>query len=141
MNCRKRHFITFLFLFYFSFYVISPLCYTENGISEDTAITHATKHSTKKIRIIWELILSKLSQKEDAADNGSEVQFFVKKARAVLSSNNIEKTAQSESEVLSFDNPFPPVESVAFHIEFADTDPQSGFFSSFSGLSPPYDLL
>lgn len=137
MQSRKRHIITLLFLVYFLLYVVSPLCYAEDGLSEDSTITHAAKYDIKNIRVIWELILSKLSQKEDREDNHSGVHFFIKKARAVLSSNNTVKTAQSESEVISLDNLFPRVESVAFYIEFTDADPQQGFYSSFSGLSPP----
>lgn len=137
MQSRKRHIITLLFLVYFLLYVVSPLCYAEEGLSEDSTITHAAKYDIKNIRVIWELILSKLSQKEDREYNHSGVHFFIKKARAVLSSNNTVKTAQSESEVISLDNLFPRVESVAFYIEFTDADPQQGFYSSFSGLSPP----
>lgn len=137
MQSRKRHTITLLFLVYFILYVVSPLCYAEDRLSEDSTITHAAKYDIKNIRVIWELILSKLSQKEDREDNHSGVHFFIKKARAVLSSNNTVKAVKSESEVLSLNNLFPRVESVAFYIEFTDADLQSGFYSSFSGLSPP----
>lgn len=137
MQSRKRHTITLLFIVYFILYVVSPLCYAEDRLSEDSTITHAAKYGIKNIRVIWELILSKLSQKEDREDNHSGVHFFIKKARAVLSSNNTVKAVKSESEVLSLNNLFPRVESVAFYIEFTDADPESGFYSSFSGLSPP----
>lgn len=149
MQRRKRHIITFLFLFYFLLYVVSPFCYAEDGLSEDSTITDAAKYDTPLIpplsrgelkggvRVIWELILSKLSQKEDTEDNRSGVHFFIKKARAVLSSNNTVKAAQSESEVPPLNDHFPQMESVTFSAEFTDADPQQGFYSSFSGLSPP----
>jgi hypothetical protein len=137
MNCGKRYIFTFLFLFYFLLYVVSPLCYAEDRISKDSTITHAAKHNTKNIRVIWELILSKLSQKEDTEDSSSGVHFFIKKARAVLSSNNTAKAAQSESEVPPLNDYFQRIESVTFSAEFTDADPQQGFYSSFSGLSPP----
>lgn len=138
MNCRKRYIFTFLFLVYFLLYVVSPLCYAEDGLSEDSTITHAAKFNIKNIRVIWELILSKLSQKEDAEDSRSGVHFFIKKARAVLSSNNTVKAAQqSESEVPPLNDHFPRMESVTFFAGVADADPQRGFYSSFSGLSPP----
>lgn len=137
MNCRKRYIFIFLFLVYFLLYVVSPLCYAEDGLSEDSTITHAAKHDTKKIRVIWELILSKLSHKENAEDSRSGVHFFAKKARAVLSSNNIVKASQSESEVPPLNDHFPRMESVTFFTGFADADSQQGFYSSFSGLSPP----
>jgi hypothetical protein len=137
MIFRKRNIIKFLFLIYFLLYVVSPFCYAEDRISEDSTITHTAKHNTKNIRVIWDLILSKLAQKENAEDNSSGVQFFIKKARAVLSSDNTVKAAQSESEVPPLNDHFPRMESVTFSAEFTDADPQKGFHSSFSGLSPP----
>lgn len=137
MQRSKRHIITFLFLIYFLLYVVSPFCYAEDRLNEDGIITHAAKHDTKNIRVIWELILSKLSQKENAEDNSSGVQFFIKKASVVLSSNNTVKAAQSESEAPPLNDHFPRMESVTFSAEFTDVDPQHGFRSSFSGLSPP----
>ncbi len=138
MQRRKRHTITFLFLIYFLLYVVSPFCYAEDRISEDSTITHATKYNIKNIRVIWELIISKLSQKENAEDNSSGVQFFIKKARAVLSSNKTVKITQSESETLPIDDYSSRMESVTFFTEFTDADPQKIFYSSFSGLSPPF---
>lgn len=43
----KRHIITFLFLVYFLLYVVSPLCYAEDRISEESTITHSAKYDTK----------------------------------------------------------------------------------------------
>jgi hypothetical protein len=149
MNFRKKYTITFLFLFYFLLYVVSPLCYAEDRISEDSIITHAAKYNTPLIpplsrgelkggvRVIWELILSKFSQKEDAEDGSPDVRFFIRKARAVLSSNNTIKVAQSESGAPPLNDHFQRIESVTFSAEFTDVDPQRGFYSSFSGLSPP----
>lgn len=149
MNCRKRYIFTFLFLVYFLLYVVSPLCYAEDGLSEDSTITHAAKYNTPLIPplsrgelkggvcVIWELILSKLSQKEDREDSHSGLHFFIKKARAVLSSNNIVKAAQSESVVPQLNDHFLRIESVTFSSGVADADPQKGFYSSFSVLSPP----
>ncbi len=137
MSCRKRYIITFLFLIYFLLYVVSPLCYAEDGLSEDSTIMHAAKYDIKNIRVIWELILSKLAQKEDAEDNSSGVRFFIKKGRAVLSSNNTVNVAQSESEAPLFDVYYPRIESGTLFAWVTDADPQHGFYSSFSGLSPP----
>lgn len=149
MNCRKRYILTFLFLVYFLLYVVSPLCYAEDGLSEDSTITHAAKYNTSLIpplsrgelkggvRVIWELILSRLSQKEDTEDSRSGLHFFIKKARAVLNLNNTVKAAQSESEVPPLSDYFPRIESITFSAGIADADPQCGFYSSFSGLSPP----
>lgn len=137
MNCRKRYIFTFLFLIYFLLYVVSPLCYAEERLSEGGLITHATKHNTKNIRVIWELILSGLFQKENPEDRGPDVHFLIKKARAVLSSSNILKTAQQESESSYLSNfnfsgeVSPPL------IHSVNIAPQKGFYRSFSGLSPP----
>jgi len=149
MQRSKRYIITFLFLIYFLLYVVSPLCYAEDRLSEDSAITHAAKYNTPLIpplssrelkggvRVIWELILSKLAQKEDTEGSRPGVHFFIKKARAVLSSNNTVKAAQSGSEVPPLNDYFLQMESVTFSAGFTDADPQQGFYSSFSGLSPP----
>lgn len=137
MIFRKRNIIKFLFLIYFLLYVVSPFCYAEDRLSEDSAITHAAKYDIKKIRVIWELILSKLSQKENADDSRSGMHFFIKKARAVLSSNNTVKAAQSESDVSPINDHFQRIESVTFSAVFTEADPQRGFYSAFSGLSPP----
>lgn len=99
MQRRKRYIITFLFLVYFLFYVVSPLYYAE--------------------------------------DSCPCVHFFIKKAKAVLSSNNTAKTAQSESEFILLNDYFPQIESVTFSAEFTDADPRQGFYSLSSGLSPP----
>jgi hypothetical protein len=122
-------------------YVVSPFCYAEDRISEDSTITHAAKYDIKNIRVIWELILSKLSQKEDTEDNRSGVHFFIKKAKAVISSNNTVKAAQSESELPQLNDHFPRIESVTFSTVFANANPQQGFYSLFSGLSPPHACL
>lgn len=137
MILGKRHIFGILFFIYFLLYVVSPFCYAEDRLNENSTVTHAAKYDIKKIRVIWELILSKLSQKEDAEDSHSGVHFFIKKARAVLSSNNTVKASQSESEVPPLNDHFPRVESVTFSAGVADADPQKGFYSSFSGLSPP----
>lgn len=137
MNCRKRYIFTFLFLAYFLLYAVSPLCYANDILSEEGLITHSTKHNTKNIRVIWELILSGLFQKENPEDSRSGAHFFIKKARAVLSSSNILKTAQQESESSYLSNfnfsgeVFPPL----YHS--VNIAPQKGFYRSFSGLSPP----
>jgi hypothetical protein len=138
MNFRKRYIITFLFLVYFLLYVVSPLCYAEDRLSEDSTITHAAKHNTKNIRVIWELILSKLAQKEDTEDSRPGVHFFIKKARAVLNSNNTVKAAQSECAVSSFNNLVFFEESLTPLFLLPEPIPQKGFHSSFSGLSPPH---
>lgn len=149
MNYRKRYFFTFLFLVYFLLYVVSPLCYANDRLSEGGLITHSTKHNTPLIpplsrgelkggvRVIWELILSGLFQKENPEDRGPDVHFLIKKARAVLSSSNILKTAQQESEssYLSNFNFSGEVFSPLSHsVNIAS---QKGFYRSFSGLSPP----
>jgi len=133
----KKHIFGVLFFIYFLLYVVSPVCYAGDSVNEKIIITHGAKQNLKNLHVIWELILSKIAQKENSENNGSGVQFFIKKARAVLTSNNTVKAAQSESDVISLDNLFSQMESVAFCIEFTDTDPRSGFYSSFSGLSPP----
>ncbi|BCB95431.1 hypothetical protein JZK55_03530 [Dissulfurispira thermophila] len=136
MQRRRKHIITFLFLVYFFLYVVSPLCYAEDRLDEGSQISHAAKCNIKNIRIIWELVLSRLTQNENADDSNSGVKFFIKKARAVLSLNNIVKLLQ-ESAVPPIDNCFLRTESVAFFAELADVSYQQGFYLSFSGLSPP----
>ena len=136
MIFRKRNIFNFLFLVYFLLYVISPICYAEDGLNEKFIIAHETKQDTKNLRVIWELILSKLLRKDYSENNDSGVQLIIKKARAVLSSNNITKTAQAEFEVA--DNAATPY-AVSSDVlsPLADPKPQNGSYLSFSGLSPP----
>ena len=53
--------------------------------------------------------------------------FFIKKAKAVISSNNTVKAAQSESELPQLNDHFPRIESVTFSTVFANANPQQGF--------------
>ncbi len=137
MNSQKKHIFKFLFLVYFLFYVVSPLCYAKERLNEGDVIAHTTKHETKNIRVIWELILSKLFQQDNTEDNPSNVHFFIKKARAVLGSNNITKIAQSESAISSLNEFSPPEESLIPLFQPIDLKPQDGIYSVSSGRSPP----
>lgn len=137
MKRSKRHIITFLYLSYFLLYVVSPLCYAEDRLSEDSTITDAAKYNIKNFRVIWELILSKLSLKEDAEESSSAVQFFIKKARAILSSNNTVKVIQPECAVSSFNCLYFFQKSLIPLFLLQKPNPQKECYSSFSGLSPP----
>lgn len=149
MIFRKKNIIKFLLPVYFLLYIVSPLCYAEDRLSEDSSINHAAKYnaslpspltmgeSGEGISVIWELILPNRSHKKDTEDRCPGVHFFIKKGRAVLSSKNTIKAAQLESEAPSLTDYFPRIESVISSAGVVDAAPQHGFYSSFSGLSPP----
>ena len=116
---------------------MSPLCYADDELNGDITITHGAKQDTKNLRVIWELFLSKLLRKGYSENNDSGVRLIIKKARAVLNSNNIAKTAQTEFEAADFNAPSPYVAYTDALSQLADPKPQNGSYLSFSGLSPP----
>ncbi len=134
----KRGIVTFLFLVYYLLYVVSPLYYTDDSINEDSVVTHASRYKILNVRIIWEIIFSRLSHSESKRSCGSGIMFFIKKTRAILNSNNPVRDSQQECIISSFDtsifekNPLIPL------FLLPEVISQKGFYSSFSGLSPPH---
>lgn len=138
MNRQKRRIFKFLLLIYFLIYVVSPLCYTGDQLYEDCIIIHETKNNTKNIVFIWGLIISKIFQQEDSADDPSDnVRLLLKKKRAVLWSNNTTKIKQSESAVSTPNEFISPIEPLRTLVELTNSTPQNSSHPSFSGLSPP----
>ena len=137
MSFCKRRKIAFLFSIYFLLYVLSPFCFTEDGPFEDNLTAYQTNHNTKNIRIIWELILSKHLTHKDTESSQPNVQLLIRKARTLVSSNNIVNLTPSEfsefdyNEIIFFHN---------FHISLDQRNKpeyRAGSYLSVSGLSPP----
>ncbi len=141
MICGKRHIFGILFFIYFLLYIVSPLCYAKDRLSEldgDYAIAHTSKCDTKKICVVWELILSKLFQPKNDENNYSGIHFFIKKSPTVISSNNITKIShpeftESDNKILIYSSPEPLI----FIVQPKDNDHRDGFCCLSSGLSPP----
>ena len=138
MSFRKGNIIRLFFLVYFIIYVISPLCYAEDRLTESSAITRNAKYNIKNIRVIWELTLSRLFQKENQEDSRSGAHFFIKKARAVLCFNKSVKTLQPDSELPYLNSFVFNTENVSFLPPTKSIASQNLFLSIFSGLSPPF---
>ncbi|RJQ23970.1 MAG: hypothetical protein C4560_00625 [Nitrospiraceae bacterium] len=132
----RRRIIASLFSVYFLLYLLSPICYTEDGLPG--ASVYQANLNTKSVRVIWELILSKHLTPEDAGSNQPNVQLLIKKARALVSSNNIVKPTPSKPAEFDYnDNTFP---QNFFTLSYQDTKPEcrTGSYLSVSGISPPF---
>ena len=137
MNFWKKHILK-VFFTYFLVYVLSPFCYMGNLPNENTIIASKTRHDTRNIRVIWELVFSEFFQPEDANDSSSDVRFLIKKARAILRTDNILKVSQSELTVsASEDDSINFLEPLIQLLQFTKPDYKAGFYTLFSGLSPP----
>lgn len=137
MNFWKKHILK-VFFTYFLVYVLSPFCYMGNQPNENTIIASKTRHDTRNIRVIWELVFSEFFQPEDANDSSSDVRFLIKKARAVLRTDNILKISQSELTVsASEDDSINFLEPLIPLLQFTKLYYKAGFYTLFSGLSPP----
>lgn len=136
MIFKKRHIFNFLFLFYFLFYAISPLCYSETQLDNPGAVTRETTHESKSIRLfLWEIIYSKIIQQKDASNNTCNI-YFIKKARAILGSDTITKITREYSAFT--ENTFILLETqlyITFTLILSSL--YEGFYPLFSGLSPP----
>ncbi len=135
MCFKKKHFFRFLFIFYFLFYAISPLCYSI-ALNETAVIKGEINHDFKKIRLfLWDLIYSTVLQREAPEDNSSNV-CLIKKARAILGSDTTTKITREYS--ASSENTFILPET-QLYITFVliPNSPFGGFYPLFSGLSPP----
>jgi hypothetical protein len=137
MQLQKRHIVTFLFSIYFALYVLSPICYTEDGLSGNNAAAYQTNLNLKGIRIIWELILSKHLTNKDAERSQPNVQFLIKKARALVVSNSIVNLTPSESAEFDYNdsifssNFYTPID------HHTKPEYRTGSYLSVSGISPP----
>lgn len=137
MPLFKRRIIAFLFSIYFLLYVLSPICFAEDGQAGNDAIFHQTNLSAKSIRVVWELMLSKHSARKEDENGRTNVQLLIRKARALVSSNNIIKLTPSESAEVDYNginfsmNFYTPVERPA------KPECRTGSYLSVSGLSPP----
>lgn len=135
MILGKRTF-KFLFVAYFLFYAISPLCYSDSQIGDTSIVIKQTRHESKNIRpFLLDIIYSKLTQKKDTPENSNDV-YLIEKIRAILGPNNIGNLMQEYS--ISTEKLFilPSVQS--YTLPVLTLPPlYNGFHPLFSGLSPP----
>src|SRR3990172_11182992 len=89
MPLKKGKIFTFLFIFYFLFYVVSPLSHSLTQLDDATVTTGEKKCETKGIRLFFgELIWLKFFQKKEHQGSSDNFRVLIKKARAILKSNN-----------------------------------------------------
>jgi len=138
MQCRKRHAVTILFSVYFLFYVLSPFCFTNDGLSDSSESAYRLNLSIKNIRVVWGLFLSGSDEQKDEGGSRHNVQLLIRKARALVSTNSIVKFTPPESAEFVFNEiDFSPKFCTSLS-RYTRQEHRTGFCLSVSGLSPPY---
>lgn len=138
MQVKTRHIITLLFSIYFSLFVLSPICYTADGLSEENGADYQAHINITSLHVIWELKLSKYLPRKNAGSSKQNVRLLIKKARALVSSNYIEKLSSSGSAEFDYSD---IIFSLNFHSslgQYAKSEYRTGSYLVVSGLSPPY---
>lgn len=97
MKFRKTKFLIFLFLTHFIFYAVSPICYAEDKLIENSSIASKTEDGDKKVVFMWDLIVSKLLCHKNSPESLPNIQILIKKARAILQTNTLTKITQEFS--------------------------------------------
>jgi hypothetical protein len=136
MKFRKLKLLIFLLLTHFIFYAVSPICYTEDKLSEGGEIANKTENGNKKVVFLWDLIVSKLLYNKNSSENLPNIQILIKKARAILQTNTISKITQEYS--ASVEKIFvSPVTQFQILLIQTSCPIYKDFVPLFSGLSPP----
>lgn len=136
MKFRKLKLLIFLLLTHFIFYAVSPICYTEDKLSEGGEIANKTENGNKKVVFLWDLIVSKLLYHKNSSENLPNIQILIKKARAILQTNTISKITQEYS--ASVEKIFvSPVTQFQILLIQTPCPTYKDFVPLFSGLSPP----
>jgi len=138
MFSRKGKIFTFLFIFYFLFYAVSPLSHSLTQ-SDDATVTTGEKNCETKDSYLFfgDLIWLKFFQKKEHKGGSDNFRLLIKKARAILKSNNTIKLTQEYA--IPDKNVFV-LSLTRFYVSFIPEHLSSynGFPSLFSGLSPPF---
>lgn len=139
MPFQKRHVLTLVFSAYFVLYVLSPMCFTQDGVTDEVPVAYQANSGTKNIRIIWELVLSNIfSQRHNEKENSQpHVQLLIKKARALTSTGSTPKFTKSGFAGISPDDIFMQSRYVSLFVCDSDTSFQGITCLKSSGLSPP----
>lgn len=138
MLFRKRHAVAMLFSINFLLYVVSPLCFTIDGLADRNDSAYQLNHRINNLRVVWELFLSGPDLQNDAGGSRHNVQLLLKKAHALVSTHSIVKCAPSESaEYVFHEIDFTP-KSCSSLSRYAIPEHQTGSLPSVSGLSPPF---
>lgn len=137
MKFRNSHIFHTLFLACFAFYVISPFCYIGKNIEENSISAYSTQQNSSRIGVVWELFFGTGAQQNSKEGSQSNVHFLIKKARAVLNSNNPEKIPLHES-ALCITVDHISLDGYSDHpVQLTPHFPDDVHPLSFSGLSPP----
>lgn len=138
MSLNKGKIFTFLFIFYFLFYAVSPLSHSLTQLDDATVTTGEKNCETKGTRLLFgELIWLKFFQKKEHQGSSDKFRLMIKKARAILKSNNTIKLTQKYA--IPDKNVFV-LSLTRFYVSFIPDHLSSyhGFPCLFSGLSPPF---
>lgn len=127
-----------LFSIYFLFYVLSPFCFTNDGLSEGGESTYQLNFNMKNLRVVWGLFLSAPDKQRDPGAGGYDVQVLIRKARALVTTNSIVKFAPSDSAEFVFSEiDFSP-QGCTSSARYSTGEHPAGPCLRVSGLSPPY---
>jgi hypothetical protein len=133
-------FLIILFAAYFALYSISPVCYAGgSSAGYDYMVSKDGRTGSGGLIVVWKLLLTRLLASAHCEDDALQVNFIIKKARAVISPQNILK--ENVPERTAYFQPRPQV----FFEEgplFDDTPivtacAQTGLYVLFSGPPPP----
>jgi hypothetical protein len=137
MLFRKRHAVAVLFSIYFLFYVLSPFCFTKDGLNDGNGSSYQLNLSLKNIRVVWGLFLPGRDKQKDTAGGGNNVQLLIRKARALVGTNSVVKFTPPEYAEFVFNEiDFSPRSRASLAL-YARPEYRTASYLSVSGLSPP----
>ncbi len=135
---KKVKYFSSLFLFFFLFYAISPLCYTLAGSGD---FADAASIVSGGFRLFsWDLVFSKLAAKENTGNANPAFKVLFRKKQATIPDSSVLKTGPSKDNASMADSHFTPsprtLHSSRVYLNSAKC--LGGFLFSYSGLSPPF---
>lgn len=95
----------------------------------------------KIFRLYGHCFFLKFFPQKDDDNSQSNGYLLIKKPRAVLVSNTIVKLTQSVTAIFSSNNIFFSLEPLISFVQSIDPLPEDGYYLSFSGLSPPFNII
>lgn len=138
---KAKRIISFIFLFHFLCYAVTPLSYSFINNSLNKEFIDNGQHDTRNLHLYALDIIGSYIYPHPAGNTSNNTSDFIllRKKRAVLSESNIEKSLRSFCCAL-IDNHEPLREPLYINFSlFWDKEnyPLRIFGYSFSGLSPP----
>ncbi len=135
---NNSRFLGLVCLFFFSCYTLTPLYHQGSRHSRDSNRLSDQNHQWRNIRmLLWDFVIAKLTHEEKGTTSPISVHVLLKKRRAVVNSGSVpEISLQSSENVIVKDQSVPSgsLFNASYHVS------ASGFYSRYSGLSPPVEF-